>query len=121
MTSVPEFPPCRGCERPFASALVHYLHLPLDLVRSQKIICIQPLNIISVAKREGLVSGRGSSLILLRYYSDGVRFPLSRNRKRFISGAIIDDYNLLPSPCLRDRRADCVRNPFLRIESRDEN
>ena len=77
--------------------LLRCRHLLGNLVRREKIVCVQPLNIVALAKLEGLVSGGGRALILLRHNGNIFRSELPRNRKRAIARSIVNDNDLLPS------------------------
>jgi hypothetical protein len=106
---------------PSASDLIQDLHLPRNLVSSQKIIGIQPLNLVSLTERKSLVSGCCSTLVFLGEGAYRPRLEHSRDLERLIGGAIINNDDFLWLPRLRNRRAKRVRDPLLDIEGRNEN
>jgi hypothetical protein len=101
-----------------------YLHQSGDLVRGQKVIRIQPLNVIPLGQREGFVSCCGGPLIVLRENADAVGFEPPRNHQRLVSGAIIydDDLLSLPGCTMADRSVSaihsCALNAGIRIDAK---
>src|ERR1700691_5342934 len=100
MDPVGERPP-RGrkkCTRTFPRA--DHFHLPGYLVRCQQIVCIQPLNVVSLAERKRLIPGCGSALVLLAENPNRFGFKLARYLQRLIRGTVINDDDLLWFPRL---------------------
>src|SRR5712692_9258252 len=121
MVSVEKASPGGGEKCAALFRVMHGPHLPGNLVGSQEIIGIEPLNVITVAQGQGSVSGRGGALIVLGDDTDAVALELPRDRQRSIGGPIIDDDDLRAWPRLGQRRAECFGEPLLRVVRRDED
>lgn len=105
-------PKAEESSMPF-SALICDSYLPLDLIRSQQIIRIEILNVISLAKPQRPVSGRRGTLVFLsndRYRS---RREFLCDRKRAVRRAVIDDNNLGSRPGLGNRGGERFSDPGL--------
>jgi hypothetical protein len=63
-----EIAPLRREKDSFIAYLPRPCQLPLDLVRRKKIIRVESLDIVFFAEVQGVVPGRRSTLIPLRYY-----------------------------------------------------
>ena len=119
--TIQKVPPAGRQESAFVVTLLRCRHLPRHLVGREKVVCVQPLNIVALAKREGSIPGRRSTLIFLR--NDGHTFgsKLLRHSKRLISRPIINHYDLCPRPSLGERGSNRISKPRLGVVRRNQN
>ena len=91
------------------------IHLSGDLLRAQKIIRIQPLDVISLTERECSISRRGRPLVRLTDHAHLFRSKPLRNGQRFISRPVIDDDELLLGHvcCSADLTVSAIHSPAL--------
>jgi hypothetical protein len=93
--------------------VLHRRHLPRDLLALEKIVGVEPLDVLAAAQRQRQVSRRRRSLIPLRDDSDTARLELLRDSPRAVGGAVVDDDDLDAPPRLSERRPDRVGDPVL--------
>ena len=79
------------------------LHLFHDLVRSKKVISVEPLDVRSLREFQGLVSGRCCARVRLAYNLDGSALKGTRDIQRAILGSIINHYDFDLRPSLGKR------------------
>src|SRR6266852_8984608 len=101
--AVQEVSPRRGEEYSRACATIHRVHLASDFVGRQEIIGIQPLDIIALADRKGVVSGRRRTLVGLSDNRYALGGKSTSNRERLITGPVINDDDLFLWPALSHR------------------
>jgi hypothetical protein len=77
--------------------------LALNLVGRQKIIRIQPLDVVSLAELQGMVARRSGSSVFSGHDCDLLRGKSPRYFRRLIRRAIVHDDDLLALPRLADR------------------
>src|SRR5215475_10956930 len=93
----------RGEQDPFVAPIRYCFHLQINFVGSQKIISVEPLDVVSMSKRKSLISGGCSALVALSHHTQVSRFKLSGNGQSLVSGAVINNDNLLRFPRLFNR------------------
>jgi hypothetical protein len=101
--------------------LFHCFHLPRDLVNAQRVIGVQPLDVVTLTQRERRIPGSGGALIRLAEYAHIRRFVSLRDRERCVRGAVIDDDDFLARPGLAHSRLQCLAEPALVVVSRNED
>src|ERR1700692_3312597 len=70
MVPVEERRPFSGNQRPPADIPTQNLNLPGNLVSPQKIVCVQPLDILTLAQGKAFVPSCGGTVIFLAYDFD---------------------------------------------------
>src|SRR5579859_1121146 len=74
--------------------------LPLDFVRCQKIIRVQPLDVISLAELQSMIPSCGSTLVLSGDYRNLFRGKSPCHFGRPVPRTVVDDDDLLALPGL---------------------
>ena len=77
----------------------------------QKIVGVQPLNVVPLAHCERVVARRGRALILLRADLYGIRFELLGNGQCLILRAVVNHDDFFVRPGLGNRAAQAISDP----------
>src|ERR1700751_2256563 len=121
MISIQKLTPSTRDQRPLTPDLLNYSHLSGDFVGGQKVISVEPLNVVSPAEAERLVSSGRRPVVCLCKHSDCMRFKLPGNLQGSVFRTVVDDDNLLACPRLQDGRTQSLANPLLGVVCRNEN
>src|SRR5262249_38883225 len=79
----------------------HERHLPKNLVRRQKIIGVEPLDVVALTEGKCLVTSPRRAFVVLPHNENLSRLELTRYCQRVVLGAVVDDDNLFSWPRLR--------------------
>src|ERR1039458_384097 len=116
-----EVGPRRGREYSPAVTFPQRRELPLNLVRCQKIIRIQLLDVVTLAEPVGIVYRPGKALIRCGHDFDAFRSKLPRHLSRPIRGPIVHYDDLLALPGLGSRGLERIDDPIFGVISGDQN
>src|SRR5262249_48508085 len=95
--------------------------LPFNLVGSQEVIGLQPLDVIPLAEPKGMIARRRSASVFFADDRNPFRGKSPGHFGRSIRRPIINNDNLLAMPGLRDRGLYRAGDPLLSVICGDEN
>ena len=95
--------------------------LPLDLVGIEKIVRVEPLDVVAAAKREGSVPRRRRTTIRLLVNANASRFVGFCHTRCSVGGTIVDDDDFLVGPGLSNGRRYGLCDPALRVIRGDQD
>ena len=113
--------PRRRSEYSIVRTLLGNCHLFHDLVGGEKVIGIEPLDVIALAVREGGVSRRGAPLVSLAHDANMLGLIATCQCESTVVRSVVDNDNLLARPRLGQRRFNGVHNPLLGVIGGNED
>src|SRR5436309_15746964 len=117
--TIEKFTPRTG-EKQARILLVERRHLIGNFVGRQKIVGVQPLDVVSTAEGKGPISSGRGALILLGDDRYAARFELASNRQGFVNRSIVDDNDFGWRPGLAQSGFNRLGDPPVRVEGWDK-
>ena len=114
-SSIHEMAPGTGEKNAFVLQGLRDFHLPSNFIRREKVIRVEPLNIVAPAKLKRFIPCRRRALVFLSDDGYRIRNKLARDCERFIPGAVIYNDNFLVRPSLTLSGFYSVRDPSLGV------